>query len=274
MQRTLVRLFRWMPLGILYGIMALVVPFYMLLDRRGFRASYAFARRRLGKGRMAALAYVYRNEYRMGQVVLDRFAAFAGKAFRIDLSGAGRFYELSRKGGFLMLSSHTGCFELVGLQYPSPVPVHALVFPGETETVMKHRRQLFGRTNVSMIAAREDMSHLFQISNALADGEIVSMPGDRVFGSKRTLRSPFFGEPASFPAGPFSLALQRDVPVLQVMVMKEGRRRYRVYAQELIPSGETRAEQVQSLSDAYARMLEQVVRRYPDQWFNFYDFWA
>ena len=133
---------------------------------------------------------------------------------------------------------------------------------------------MFRQTNVSMIAAREDLSHLFQINNALADGQIVSMPGDRVFGAKRTVRSLFFGESAAFPVGPFSLALQRDVPVLFVMVMKEGRRRYHVYAEELKAAGQTRAERLQSLADAYARMLERTVRRYPDQWFNFYDFWA
>ena len=56
MQRTLVRLFRWVPLGVLYGVMALVVPFYMLLDRKGSRASYSFARRRLGKSRSGAFS--------------------------------------------------------------------------------------------------------------------------------------------------------------------------------------------------------------------------
>ena len=275
MQRTLVSLFRWMPLGVLYGVMALVVPFYMLLDRKGYKASYAFARKRLGKGPVSAFLYVYRNEYRMGQVVLDRFAAFAGKRFELERTGVESFYELAGAGrGFLMLSSHTGCFELVGLQLPSPVRINALVFPGETETVMRHRDLLFRQTNVSMIAANEDLSHLFRINNALADGQIVSMPGDRVFGARRTVRSLFFGQPAAFPSGPFSLALQREVPVLAVMVMKEGRRRYHVYAEQLSPVGETRAERLQSLSDAYARMLERIIRRYPDQWFNFYDFWA
>ena len=275
MQRTLVRLFRWMPLGVLYGVMALVVPFYMLLDKKGFYASYDFARKRLGKSRTGSFFHVYRNEYRMGQVVLDRFAAFAGKRFDLERSGVQRFYELAGSGqGFLMLSSHTGCFELVGLQLPSPVPIHALVFPGETETVMKHRDRMFQQTNVSMIAAREDLSHLFQINNALADGQIVSMPGDRVFGAKRTVRSLFFGQPAAFPCGPFSLALQREVPVLFVMVMKEARRRYHVYVEELTATGTNRQERLQSLSDAYAGMLERIIRRYPDQWFNFYDFWA
>ena len=56
--------------------------------------------------------------------------------------------------------------------------------------------------------------------------------------------------------------------------MKEGRRRYKVLLERLPePAGVTRQERVQSLADAYASALEAVVRRYPDQWYNFYDFW-
>ena len=39
------------------------------------------------------------------------------------------------------------------------------------------------------------------------------------------------------------------------------------------PVGKTRQECVQFLADAYAAALEAVVRQYPDQWYNFYDFW-
>jgi len=84
----------------------------------------------------------------------------------------------------------------------------------------------------------------------------------------------FFGEPASFPAGPFTLAVQRNVPVLCVFVMKESRRKYQVVLERLPqPEGASKQERIQALADAYAAALEAVVRRYPDQWYNFYDFW-
>jgi predicted LPLAT superfamily acyltransferase len=92
--------------------------------------------------------------------------------------------------------------------------------------------------------------------------------------SKKTVLCPFFGEPAPFPAGPFTLAAQRGAPVLLVFVMKEGRRRYKVLLERLPdPEGATRQERVQFLADAYAAALEAVVRQYPEQWYNFYDFW-
>ena len=274
MQRTLIRLFRVLPLGVLYGCMALVIPFYMLFGT-GFRASYRFFRRRMGYPPLRAFVHVYRNEFAFGQVVLDRFAAFAGKRFRMDVPRMDLFDVLCREeGGFIQLSSHVGNYEMVGYSLTSPKRLNALVFSGETATVMENRAALFGETNVRMVPVSEDLSHIFTLNSALADGEIVSMPGDRVFGSRKTVSCRFFGEPASFPAGPFVLADQREVPVLLVFVMKTGRRDYKVILERLPkPAGETRQERVQALADAYASSLEAVVRRYPDQWYNFYDFW-
>ena len=274
MQRTLIRLFRILPLGVLYGCMALVIPFYMLFAK-GFRASYSFFRKRMGYGPLKSFFHVYKNEFEFGKVVLDRFAAFAGKKFDMDVPRMDLFEDLCKgEGGFIQLSSHVGNYEMVGYSLVSPKPVNALVYAGETATIMQNRALLFGATNVRMVPVSADLSHIFSLNNALADGEIASLPGDRVFGSKKTVQCRFFGESAPFPTGPFTLAAQRGVPILLVFVMKEGRRLYKVLLERLPePTGATRQERVQSLADAYASALEAVVRRYPDQWYNFYDFW-
>ena len=274
MQRTLIRLFRILPLGVLYGCMALVIPFYMLFAK-GFRASYNFFRKRMGYGPVKSFFHVYKNEFEFGKVVLDRFAAFAGKKFDMEIPRMDLFRELcAGEGGFIQLSSHVGNYEMIGYSLVSPKPINALVFAGETATVMQNRALLFGATNVRMVPVSEDLSHIFALNNALADGEIASLPGDRVFGSKKSVLCRFFGDSAQFPAGPFTLAAQREAPVLLVFAMKEGRRKYKVLLERLPePEGETRQERVQFLADAYASALEAVVRQYPDQWYNFYDFW-
>ena len=32
-------------------------------------------------------------------------------------------------------------------------------------------------------------------------------------------------------------------------------------------------EQIMQLSSAYVRELERIVRKYPEQWYNYYEFW-
>lgn len=274
MQRSLIRLFRILPLGVLYGCMALVIPFYML-SGKGFRASFDFYRKRLGYGPLKSFFHVYANEFAFGQVVLDRFAAYAGRKFDLEVPRMDLFQDLcAGECGFIQLSSHAGNYEMIGYSLVSPKRINALVFGGETETVMRNRALLFDETNVRMVPVSEDMSHIFALNNALADGEIASLPGDRVFGSQKTVSCPFFGAPAPFPAGPFTLAVQRNVPILLVFAMKEGRRKYKVLLERLPdPEAESKQERIQSLAHAYAAALEAVVRRYPHQWYNFYDFW-
>ena len=275
MQRLLILLIRVLPLWLMYGVMGLVIPFYMLFGG-GYHPSYRFFHKRMGYGPLKSFLHVYINEFGMGMVVLDRFAVYAGKKFRIEEYRKDLFDRLEAEdGGFMMLSSHTGCFEMAGYMFISKVKkIYAMVFPGETGTIAANRSRVFSSTNVEMVPVKPDLSHVFTLNNALADGQIVTMPGDRVFGSGKTVQAEFFGAQASFPAGPFTLASQREVPVLSVFVMKAGYRRYRVYLEELPFDAEApRREQVALMAQAYASRMESIVRQYPDQWYNFFDFW-
>ena len=269
MQRTLIGLFRFTPLAVVYGIVALVIPFYMLLDRKGYRASRDFYRKRMGHGPLKSVLSVWRNEYNLGKVVMDRFAMYAGKKFRFEAEGMDQFRELlSRESGIIMLASHVGNFELAGYSIPTREKrINALVFPGETATVMQGREALFSETNIRMVPVSEDLSHLVILNNALSDGEIVSIHADRLFGSSKRIRVPFFGEEASLPAGPFVLASAKDVPVVCTFVMKESVHRYRIFLQPIEGAR-------QDLARAFAGRMEDILHRYPYQWYNFYDFWA
>lgn len=276
MQRTLVRLFRVLPLVLCYGFMALAIPFYVLFDSRGRRASYRFYRQRMGYGRLHSAVSVFRNMYQMGTVVVDRFAAYGGKRFEMVSADISAFDTLAEKPeGFMMLGSHVGNFEMVGYMLPSKRPIKVLVYAGESATVMENRNRMFGKTNIEMVPVKKDLSHLFIMNNALADGEIISLPADRPFGSLKTLRLPFLGADAAFPAGPFTLAVQREAPTLAVFVMREKRKLYRIVIERLpVPETGTSAQKVEAMAKSYVAVLEKVVRQWPLQWYNFYDFWA
>ena len=214
MQRTLLWLFRFIPIGFFYAVTALVIPFYMLFDRRGYRASYAFYRKRLGRGPLHSFLSVYANEFKLGQVVMDRFALYAGRKFDMQVDGMPEFERLSAaEAGFVQVSSHVGNYEMAGYTLQTPQKrMYALVFAGEKETVMQQRALRFGQSNIEMVPIAGDMSHLFTLNAALLEGSIVSMPGDRIFGSQKSITCRFFDAPAQFPAGPFLLAAQRSVP--------------------------------------------------------------
>lgn len=278
MHRLLTATLRVLPLWMVYVAMAvLVVPGYMLFSRQGYLSAYHFFRRHLRQSVPRAFANVYRNHVKFGQVIIDRFYVYAGGRFHFDMDNYDLYLRLSAEpSGFVVLSAHVGNYELAGYTLQAQHKhLYALVFSGEMATVMRNRTRLFAGNNIEMVPVADDMSHLFTLSNALADGNIVSIPGDRVLGSKRTVPCAFLGQDAPFPLGPFVLATQRPVPVLAVWVMKTGLKRYRIHIEQLSVDDQepTARRRAAALAAAYAGRLESIVRRYPTQWFNYYEFW-
>ncbi len=280
MQRTLVRTVARLPLWLVYSGMAIfVVPGYMLFNRQGYLSQYRFFRRRFGHSPLRAFTDVYANHFRFGQVILDRFAIYGGMRFRLVIEGNERFMALTHEpGGFMQVGSHVGNFELAGYMLSQDrKTINALVFGGETGTVMENRVRVFENQNLRLILTDGSMDHVFEMNRALADGEIVSMHGDRVFGSQKTFRCQVLGAEAHLPMGPFILAASREVPLLCTFVMKESLKTYHVYVRELQIDAALQDKgprvRAAALAQAFADCLTEIVRKYPHQWFNYYDFW-
>lgn len=274
MQRSLITVMRWLPLWMLYSAMALVVPFYMLFGK-SFKPTYRFYREGFAYGRWKSFWMVLANHFRFGQVVLDRFAAFAGKQYTYKVEGQVLSDELElRPEGFVQLSSHVGNYEMSGYSVISKHKrFHILAFAGETETVMANREREFEKHNVDMILVKDDLSHLFTLNTALDNGDIVSMMADRILGSQKTIECQFLSKKALFPMGPFSIVVTKNVPVLVVFVMKEGMKKYRICIRRL--TNDTNADkptQIAQMAQRFATMLEEVIREYPTQWFNYFYF--
>ena len=279
MQRSLMWMTQGFGLYLFYGIVAVVVCFYMIFRPRDVRAIYRL-RRHLGKSPWSAAARVYGNFYQFGRIIIDRFSTYGGRRFEIIFDQRQAYKELMHsEEGFVQFSSHVGNYELAGYTLSfEHKSLYALVYAGETQTVMQNRQRLFGEHRIHMVPVMKDMSHLFTLSNALSKGDTTSLPADRIFGSPKHFRIPFLGQEASFPIGPFALAVQHDVKAVAMFVVKEPRLRYRILLRELPLTDEERQfparERMQRLAEKYVAQLEQVVRTYPSQWFNFYDFWT
>ena len=275
MHRNLVRIVRHVPLRLMYGFVAIfVVPFYFAFSK-GYKPMYHYFNRRLGYRPLRAFFSVYRNYCRFSQVILDRFYMFSGGKFDMEVENYHLYQELADgEPGFMILSAHVGCYELAGYTLVATKKrFNALAFGEEAEAIVENRERLFKDTNIRIIPVKDDLSHLFALNDALDNGESVSFPSDRLLGKQRTVECEFLGSPARFPMGPFALAAQRDLPVLTVNVMKTSAKRYKVFVNRLQKEGEKRDERIKGYVRQYVGHLEEVLRLYPEQWFNYYEFW-
>mgnify|MGYP004450923935 CR=1 FL=1 len=217
---------RYIDVRILYAFVAVfVIPVCLILNP-SCGIIYRYFRKRHGHSKLKAAWKTYLNHCLFGQVVIDKFAMYAGKKFDIDREGYEHFSKLAcKKNGFVQLSAHVGNYEIAGYTLRADSKnFNALVFFGEKESVMKNRMKLFSKKNINMIAVRPDMGHIFDIVNALNKGEIVSMAADRIFGSEEKLTRDFLGAKADLPY-------------------------------------------------AYINELQSVVKAYPCQWYNYFEFW-
>lgn len=276
MHRTSVWMLRWIPLPVMYAFIAVfVMPWVMLFAHKGYICQYHYFRRRRAMGAWRAFWHTYKNHCLFSQVVMDHFYMYGGGRFEVSVTGYDTYRNLAEgKDGFVILSAHVGNYEIAGYTLVADKKrFNALVFGGETQMVMKNRQQLFAQHNIRMIPIKEDMSHIFELSNALAAGETVSLAGDRIFGAMRAYELPFMGAEAKFPMGPFALAAQREVPVIAVNVLKVGCKHYHIYVQPLQAEGKTVKQRARNLAEHYVANLELVLNEYPDQWYNYYEFW-
>ncbi|MBQ0057258.1 MAG: acyltransferase [Bacteroidales bacterium] len=278
MQRTMIKWLSVIDQRVIYVALVMIfVPFYMLTCNREYRAMYHFYHRVRREPWWKSFAHVFVNQYHFGQVIVDRFAAFGGREFKFEMDDrewAVYCGMANADDGFLQLSCHMGNYELAGyiLRQPKKT-MHALVFMGETETMMQNRAKLFAPRGVEMVPVMPDMSHIFALNNALRDGNVASMPGDRIFGSTKAVECRMLGHRVQLPQGPFQLAVTREVRLMAVWVMKASHDTYRVHCHELKANPELKkSERVADLARQFAAHMEQMIEQYPTHWFNYFEF--
>ena len=277
MHRWLIRLLRLFGIRAIYAFMAVFVIPVCLIVNPGRKIIYRYFREIWGLQPLTAFMKTCKNFYLFGQVVIDKFAMYGGKKFDVEIEGYDHYLRLAEQPeGFILMSAHVGNYEIAGYTLKAEKKVfNALVFGGEKQSVMENRNRMFRDSNIRMIPIGSDMSHLFEINKALSDGEIVSMPADRLFGASRQMSHTFLGKEAAFPAGPFAVASSRSLDVLAVNVMKTQAERYKIFVTPLHYDKQApRKEQAAQLLAAYVAELERIVRQYPEQWYNYFQFWT
>lgn len=278
MQETLIRWFRHVDTRLICPLTFCWVLGSILGMKTERRASWHYWRRRWGKRPPAACVALWRQFYAMSHVVLDRFAAYAGQHFDIrtdDPTGVMDRLQNSDKG-FIVLSSHVGNQELAGYFMHSQKPLHILIYLGDTTTVNRERERLFAENRLSFLPMEADGSHIFEMHRVLDSGEALSIHGDRLFRDSRSLTARLLGAEAAFPEGPFRVAALERVPVVTMFMLRTGHKRYELRIRELSRQGDEALktnELAGALLERYAREIELALHDYPEQWFNFFDFW-
>lgn len=258
-----------------YFILFFVASYYYLFQWKSNRYIGYFYKQRLGYSYFKTQKSIFKNYYTFGKTLIDRVAIGSGMRHKFTYEFDGidilkRFLE-QKKGGIL-ISAHIGNFELAEYFFQDidmTGQINLVTTDSEHRAIKNYLESIAIKSSIKFILIQEDLSHIFQINQALANNELICFTGDRYIQSNKVLSTSFLGKEASFPAGPFLLASRLQVPVAYVFVMKETNTFYHLYTREAT----VKHRDSQALLEDYVSHVTQMIRRYPLQWFNYFDFW-
>ena len=264
--------------------MACMATFYFLIASSHRRGVLTYAIRvRPKSSRAGRLWLTWRVFFRFACSLIDRFHMMAKgpQALSVDSRGSEAARETMHTEGGILMASHMGNADLAGMVLGTTNKVrrvHQVQYTSTHDPYLTLMNQVLDPDKRPVIISLNDQMGLagLTITQALRDGHIVAMKGDRVI-DDRTVKVKFLGEDISFPAGPFLVAALTRVPVVTMGCFAEGKG-YRLlttgpktYA---FTSRKNRDADLQGWVQDYALTLETWARRYPDQWYNFHDIWT
>lgn len=262
-----------------YFLLRFVAGYYFLFSWKSSGHIWYYLRQRLGFSFLKSLRLLYRNYYQFGQTIIDRIVMMSGipNRFTFNFDGEEHLHQMAAAGkGGLLLSAHVGNWEIAGhLLKRINTPINIVMYDGEYEKIKDYLTGVTGQRNAQVIVIKNDLAHIYQINEALEKNEFVCMHADRFVAGNKSINIPFLGAEAPFPAGPFVLSSRLQVPVSFVFALKETGTHYHFFATPpqtyyTLPKNES----VQTMLGDFASAMEEKVKAYPAQWYNYYAFWT
>jgi predicted LPLAT superfamily acyltransferase/GT2 family glycosyltransferase len=226
-----------------------------------------------------------------GEAIMDKLAAWdrdakAGAEFRFLTPETER--ELTAapgEKGCLLLVSHLGVSEVLRAvaEKERGITVHALVFMQHSPAIKKMLEDVSRESQAHLLPVNDiSLATAAYLSECIERGEWVAIAADRTpvtaeaGENDRTVSVSFLGENAPFPIGPYVLASLLKCPVKTLFAVREGNEiliSCEKFADRIAVPRKNRGEAIRQYAQQYARRLEDMARRHPYSWFNFYDFW-
>jgi len=175
--------------------------------------------------------------------------------------------------GVILVSAHLGNWELGG------VVISTLGYPLVT-VALKHKS---GKVNEFFFKQREQKGvRVLPLGNAakgclkvLKNNELLALVGDRNFMGKGIVLD-FFGKPTVLPLGPAFLSLQTQARIIPGFLLRKPDDTFElvfVKPLEYNLCGD-KEKDLKEIANKYKTVIEDYIRRFPEQWFMFRKFWV
>lgn len=258
-------------------LLRIIAAYFLAFGGRSGRAVRAYLRR--VHGRRPTIAEQFAVYFAFASTLHDRiyFLRNRFELFDIVVHGAEHFDG----AGALLMGAHLGSFEVMrAAGRRRQLRVSMAMYE-------ENARRINGVLAAVAPSAFQDIVPLGRVDSMLAlagrldEGALVGMLADRTLGDEPALAVRFLGDDARFPTGPMRIAAALRRRVFFMTGLYRGGNRYEVRFEPLADfsglDGLSRAQRNARIDQAvrdFAARVERYCRAAPDNWFNFYDFWA
>lgn len=271
-----------------YCVDWLVALYFLLCVPRARRGSMKYLDLLYSPKRRSLLQrywHTYQHLIHFGYLLLDRALMLAKPrhGYRIECQGLANFPKsfADHAQGVILLSAHFGNAE-VGIPYLPQMgfdrPIHIVMYhdPHDAHERVHMRHQLL-LADMPIISTTDPLAAGLSIMAALKKGDTVAMRADRILAGKG-IPVMLLGQRVCLPAGPFLAAVLSGVPVLYIYTCRLSYRRYAcrfsaAHRYQETPDTPREALLARAAQD-YAIHLESLLKEFPFQWSNFYDYWT
>lgn len=270
---------RYLGIKVAYFHLILVVPYFVPFAPKATKSIWIYNRQILKYGRIKSFIMIFVHYFRFGQTIIDRIACINGldKYYKFEFDNYDEFLKILDAGsGVIVVGAHVGSWEIGSLffhQYGKKINV--VLYDAEYQKIKHVIEKKSDEKNYKVILLNEGaLSSVIKIKNTLAENEFVCFQGDRYLDGATTFTTQFMGNEAKFPKGPFVVASRMHVPIVFYFAMRENNQAYRFYfSMPPLSEKEQGVSPEDLLFTHYKTALENMVKSYPQQWFNFYPFW-
>lgn len=269
-----------LPLKVAYGTASLIGDLLFFLWRRGKANAIDNMRHVLGpRATDLEVCRTAQRSFRNYMKVLVDFARLpriGDEEVERRVQGEGwEHLDRALEGGkgALLVGTHLGSWDLAGLALAARG--HELYVVAERQKppwLNRIARDWREARGIRLIFMERTLKPLFR---ALARNQIVVIVVDRPLPKGEGVTVEFFGQMIPWPPGPATLALRTGAQLLTGYLVRtlDGHFKGEIFPPlEFQPSGDE-FEDLRWLSQKIVTLQEEVIRRYPDQWYMFRRMW-
>lgn len=270
-----VKALRFCGIRFAYFVLLFVTLYFVFFAPKASLSSWNYHRKQHGCGRIETLAKIYIHLYTFAQTLVDKVAMRIGLGsnYSFNFENSTNFINLINGGtGLVMIGAHVGCWE-AGAQFFGKYGkrINIVMLDAEHEDIKEVLRKNSEEQNYKIIPINGDIfESMVKIRQALSNSEFVCFNGDRYIEENSSQTVIFLNGFAKFPKGPFRIASKCHVPVVFYYAMREKGMKYKFIFEEVKDS---KLNDYNAIMSQYIQSLESIIKRYPEQWFNFYPFW-